>query len=1272
MPKDNLIEGDVYNILSNGVNYVWTETGWDKFSETIDLSPITESIENLGKEINTKQDILTAGDGINIENGVISSTQISAQWGNIQGNITEQTDLQTALDGKQATGDYALKSDIPTNFYTQNETDILLDTKTNTNLSNLSEIGNDKLNISKMYLTNSVSEDTQGFNQLKDMYHSTFDLSKFEVVGSPTITSDGVASGFSGSDYIYSDILVISNTIKIRFAFIYKNNESQQVWLKLVGTTADNNLTDFEYGKFSSAGNMYIRATINGAKNTYIYATNSFSNNWTDGDVIECEFNLSLRGCTGAILNTTKSIGANINYTYSVDELSFNRVNIGGHGTISLIDLKQFSITVDDKEVFNGNKTGLDVIREDNYTIVGSPNITDDGVASGFSGEDCLALPYIFNPESKPWEIIIKAKMDEAGENNYRSLLGSNILGTDNQGIALAYRKDGTGLTFWFSSNGASWDIGSIFGRTVLDINKSYYIKVSFNGSIYEGSVSEDGKTWISQGSISSTTPIFVSTQPLAIGDNKYSQNKINFWKGSIDLNAFKIYVDGNLIYQPCLKIPYTESKTGSKIVDVTYRDRIKDAYEQQGQAIYYTIDEENKNFTLPMGEIYGMIEDKQYQLDDKVSLTKDEIISGQKTFENNITINGNNVNIMPTASDGSITFSDGERIRFAQGGQTVISSNNTSIYLRTKSNRDGTNQVELKTDGTLSATKFKGPLEGIATQATKDSGGLQINTTYMRKTIGTQYIQHTPTAPTPLEMVGKQGCGNGNIAGGNLVTLHKNTLYKCNERGSAITCNYDDKVANLGKAMCDGSFSGYYTAINPSTSFTSKPFTWEVTSSSQYEASDVCRLHIYSHRLTDPINVTKFKIEAYIHDTLTNSKKWITAYEYSGSSINIAQTGYGLYISGYSSNTYYPIYGVRLTISESPDTVFRLSEIQLVVSRGIETIADSLHCISDAGGKIWGNLEVTGTVNGKCTKDGNGNIITDTYAKKTDLDAKQNTLTAGTGIKIEDNVISNTITDTKVLSTVSNANNDIPILLNNGTNATTNSVLINNNICANPSTGTITAQHGKFGKKLTTYVYSSTLNPTTQYHWYKIFDATSSTQIVYFDIKTHSDANFSGQSNYILTISNYTGTSTNITLQNYGYVTGSDSNQVNSNYRCDLLVDVDAQGNVYISSNATWECNLIVNNIYGNAIVPYTLVGTGVFGTPVGFERLGEIKNSGSMRLSKSNGTIVKYNSGIYSDLYGTADKALYDKDGNDITTTYLKQSSIQTPKIKYWGDED
>lgn len=57
----------------------------------------------------------TAGVGISIENGVISNTQTSAEWGNITGTLSEQTDLKNILDTKvdnstlatvATTGDY--------------------------------------------------------------------------------------------------------------------------------------------------------------------------------------------------------------------------------------------------------------------------------------------------------------------------------------------------------------------------------------------------------------------------------------------------------------------------------------------------------------------------------------------------------------------------------------------------------------------------------------------------------------------------------------------------------------------------------------------------------------------------------------------------------------------------------------------------------------------------------------------------------------------------------------------------------------------------------------------------------------------------------------------------------------------------------------------------------------------------------------------------------------------------------------------------------------
>jgi hypothetical protein len=92
LPASGQVVGDVYNLLDTGSNYVWTESGWDKLSETVDLSgyytkdEIDDIIENaefdsyLTKDeasttYATKDEVgstYTAGDGITIEDNVIS------------------------------------------------------------------------------------------------------------------------------------------------------------------------------------------------------------------------------------------------------------------------------------------------------------------------------------------------------------------------------------------------------------------------------------------------------------------------------------------------------------------------------------------------------------------------------------------------------------------------------------------------------------------------------------------------------------------------------------------------------------------------------------------------------------------------------------------------------------------------------------------------------------------------------------------------------------------------------------------------------------------------------------------------------------------------------------------------------------------------------------------------------------------------------------------------------------------------------------------------
>lgn len=78
---------------------------------------------------NTKQDKLIAGPGISIVDNVISNTNLSAEWGNIAGNLEDQEDLQEALDEK------ANLEDIPTNVSELNNDVGYLTTETDPTVS---------------------------------------------------------------------------------------------------------------------------------------------------------------------------------------------------------------------------------------------------------------------------------------------------------------------------------------------------------------------------------------------------------------------------------------------------------------------------------------------------------------------------------------------------------------------------------------------------------------------------------------------------------------------------------------------------------------------------------------------------------------------------------------------------------------------------------------------------------------------------------------------------------------------------------------------------------------------------------------------------------------------------------------------------------------------------------------------------------------------------------------------------------------------------------
>ena len=93
LPSSGQEVGDMYNVTATGANYAWDGSAWDKLSENIDLSGLQPNLTSA----NAGTGISITGSGANV---VIASTQSSATWGNITGTLSNQTDLQNALNLK--------------------------------------------------------------------------------------------------------------------------------------------------------------------------------------------------------------------------------------------------------------------------------------------------------------------------------------------------------------------------------------------------------------------------------------------------------------------------------------------------------------------------------------------------------------------------------------------------------------------------------------------------------------------------------------------------------------------------------------------------------------------------------------------------------------------------------------------------------------------------------------------------------------------------------------------------------------------------------------------------------------------------------------------------------------------------------------------------------------------------------------------------------------------------------------------------------------------
>ena len=431
-----------------------------------------------------------------------------------------------------------------------------------------------------------ISNEDTILNNLEREKRSTFDKSKFTVVGSLTITDEGVASGFgSSNDLLTTYIFNPSNTWKIKGSFITPTQLTNSQAICAVSNTTYS--SRIEINSYNS--NTEIRFGWHLSSNNASYMSQPVGS-------IVLQFNTqyfyewSFDGTQYLLRVSTDNKNWQISAQYTSSENIYTNnsyIRIGkSSGSYQIftgsIDLKQFSITVDGKEVFNGNKTGIDTIKADNYEVVGSPVISNDGVAI-FDTSSALSTGVLRLDGTKDWDIYFDFN------NTGKETIPISTVGTGKYYLQIGCgRSNGVFLQIG-NATGSTWGYNSQWIENVLStgLNKVHY-KYKASESKYFIYINDMLKFSV----VNANT--VNNNYNMLIGNATALNMPVT---QGFDLNSLKIYQEGNLIYQPCLKIPYTQSKTGSKIVDGVYRDRVWDMNEQFGYTHYYTLGD--TDFTL-------------------------------------------------------------------------------------------------------------------------------------------------------------------------------------------------------------------------------------------------------------------------------------------------------------------------------------------------------------------------------------------------------------------------------------------------------------------------------------------------------------------------------------------------------------------------------------------------------------------------------------------------------------------------------------------------
>lgn len=497
--------------------------------------------------------------------------------------------------------------------------------------------------------------------------HSTFDRSKFvQPSGSNLhITEDGIASGFSTTNTINSVCtldLYESFVVRCEFTTGSDITTGQRIY----GWDAY-----FEFG-IKSGGGFFVQYNGYSGQTLGMFAPEP--NTTYESEVIRngTRYYYKMRKKGESEWTLSQVAGA-------ISRNAITPIRIGNSWSNSTpflgsINLSKFSIISGNTLLFTGSKTGLDIVRKDDFefrnigrtiyafvydsshkiysdswvnprtlfnadgtayrggpytvssakvyynneecTYTAADNktiymtISDSGIATGLGTDNWIAPTMTIGElANKSWAVegAMYWTSNQYNNQGYASLYACQLSGSWPFWGSVGAETSGN----WFLrlKTGTSEESSGEGNKVVLNSVSTdpgwykYRVEYDHSTGTYTLKVGKLNGGYTEEGSWTATTS---NTQLYNI--NMSPNNKMHlglagdgfYCSTSVDLNAFKVYIEGELVYQSMIRVPYTHAIDGKKIVDYSHRDRVHSMYEWCGYTPYYALrDDEVTNFMM-------------------------------------------------------------------------------------------------------------------------------------------------------------------------------------------------------------------------------------------------------------------------------------------------------------------------------------------------------------------------------------------------------------------------------------------------------------------------------------------------------------------------------------------------------------------------------------------------------------------------------------------------------------------------------------------------